>query len=137
MDHIRARRHLDEAVVAYLATVGDDRKPHLVPVTFARDGDTVYFAVDQKPKRTADLQRLRNIAANPAVALLVDHYDDDWRRLWWVRVDGRAGALDAGPESERALDLLAHRYRQYREERPRGPVVAITIERLTGWAAET
>ncbi len=137
MDHISARRHLDEEAVAHLATVGGDRRPHLVPVTFARDGDTVYFAVDQKPKRTADLQRLRNIAANPAVALLVDHYDDDWRRLWWVRVDGRAGVLDAGPESERALDLLAHRYRQYQEQRPRGPVVAIAIERLTGWAAET
>jgi PPOX class probable F420-dependent enzyme len=137
MDQIRARRHLDEAAVAHLATVGDDRKPHLVPVTFARDGDTVYFAVDQKPKRTADLQRLRNIAANPAIALLVDQYDDDWRRLWWVRVDGRARVLDAGPESERALDLLANRYRQYREQRPRGPVVAIAIERLTGWAAET
>jgi PPOX class probable F420-dependent enzyme len=137
MDQIRARRHLDEAAVAHLATVGDDRKPHLVPVTFARDGDTVYFAIDQKPKRTADLKRLRNIAANPAVAMLVDHYDDDWRRLWWVRVDGRARVLDAGPESERALDLLANRYRQYREQRPRGPVVAIAIERLTGWAAET
>jgi PPOX class probable F420-dependent enzyme len=137
MDHIRARRHLDEAAVAHLATVGDDRKPHLVPVTFARDGDTVYFAVDQKPKRTADLKRLRNIAANPAIALLVDHYEDDWRRLWWVRVDGRARVLDAGPETARALDLLANRYRQYREQRPRGPVVAIAIERLTGWAAET
>jgi PPOX class probable F420-dependent enzyme len=137
MDQARALRHLDEAVVAHLATVGGDGNPHLVPVTFAREGDRVYFAVDQKPKRTTNLRRLRNIAAHSAVALLVDHYDDDWRRLWWVRVDGHARVLDAGPESERALDLLSSRYHQYQDQRPGGPAVAITIERLTGWAAET
>jgi PPOX class probable F420-dependent enzyme len=137
MDQARARRHLDEARVAHLATVASDGKPHVVPVCFALDGDGAYFAVDQKPKTTTDLQRLRNIAANPEVALLVDHYEDDWRRLWWVRADGAARILDDGPESERALDLLARRYPQYREQRPRGPVVAIRISRLTGWSAET
>lgn len=129
------RERLAAAPVAHLATVGAEGKPHLVPITFAVDGDAIYFAVDAKPKRTTNLRRLRNIAANPSVAVLVDHYDDDWRRLWWVRVDGRALVLAAGPEAERAIDLLAERYVQYRTARPLGPVVAITIDSITGWSA--
>ena len=129
------RERLAAAPLAHLATVGAEGKPHLVPITFAVDGDAIYFAVDAKPKRTTNLRRLRNIAANPSVAVLVDHYDDDWRRLWWVRVDGRALVLAAGPEAERAIDLLAERYVQYRTARPLGPVVAITIDSITGWSA--
>ena len=119
--------------MARLATVGI--KPHIVPICFALDGDTIYLAVDRKPKRTTELQRLRNIATNPSVAVLVDHYEDDWTRLWWVRVDGTARILDAGDESVRALTLLAARYPQYQDQRPDGPVVAIRIDRLTGWSA--
>jgi len=133
MDTATARRRLGDALVARLATVGS--KPHIVPICFALDGDTLYFAIDHKPKRTTDLQRLRNIAANPSVAVLVDHYDDDWSKLWWVRVDGTARVHQAGDESERAFALLAARYSQYRENRPDGPVVAIRIDRLTGWSA--
>ncbi len=129
------RRRLASAVVAHLATVGVDGKPHIVPITFALDGDVLFFAVDNKPKKTADLQRLRNIEANPAVSLLVDHYDDDWRRLWWVRADGRARILRDGADFERAIARLVERYAQYRSARPAGPVVAITIERMTGWSA--
>ena len=126
------RRRLNEARVGHMATVDEEGKPHLVPLTFAVDGETVYFAVDAKPKRTTALKRLRNIGANPAVSLLVDHYDDDWSRLWWVRVDGTARVTaDTTP----ALDLLAHKYEQYRKTRPPGPVVAISIDRMTGWAA--
>ncbi len=135
MDATDLRRHLDEARSAHLATVGPDGKPHVVPVTFAVDGDTVYFAVDAKPKRTTDLKRLRNIAANPSVSVLVDHYEDDWKRLWWVRADGAARLIADRARAERALDLLARKYPQYRDDRPPGPVVAITIQRMTGWAA--
>lgn len=127
------RRRLEEARVAHLATAGPDGAPHVVPITFAVDGDTIYFAVDAKPKRTTDLKRLRNIAANPAVSVLVDHYDDDdWSRLWWVRADGAARLIEDGA---RAVELLAHKYPPYRAARPTGPVVAISIQRMTGWAA--
>jgi PPOX class probable F420-dependent enzyme len=135
MDDPEVRRLLSEAPVARLATVGADGKPHVVPITFVLDASTIYLAVDHKPKRTTNLRRLRNIAANPAVALLVDHYEGDWRRLWWVRADGTARVLEAGPEFERAIEQLVHRYPQYREHRPEGPAVAITIDRLTGWSA--
>lgn len=129
------RRRLAEAQVARLATIDPQGRPHLVPITFALERDTIYFAVDRKPKRTTDLQRLRNITANPAVSVLVDHYDDEWDHLWWVRADGTAKVLDphdAGP----AIDLLASRYRQYRGARPTGPAVAISIQRITGWSAD-
>ena len=126
------RRRLEEARVARLATTGRDGAPHVVPITFAVEGDTIYFAVDTKPKRTTDLKRLRNIAANPAVSLLVDHYEDDWGRLWWVRVDGTARVIEDG---DHARELLARKYPQYRAARPPGPVVAISIQRMTGWTS--
>ena len=135
MNATAARQRLSEARVARLATVAASGRPHVVPVVFALDGDTIFFAVDAKPKRTTDLQRLRNIAVNPAVSLLADHYEEDWTRLWWVRVDGTARVVDDTVERTRALDLLAGRYAQYLEARPQGPVVAITITRITGWAA--
>ena len=135
MDTQEIRRRLARAVVAHMATVGVDGRPHIVPITFAPEGDVLFFAVDHKPKKTTDLQRLRNIEANPAVSVLVDHYDDDWTRLWWVRADGSARILHEGAEFERGISLLAERYAQYQSARPDGPVVAITIERMTGWSA--
>ncbi|MFC0450295.1 TIGR03668 family PPOX class F420-dependent oxidoreductase [Rhodococcus jostii] len=114
------------ARVARLATVGSDGVPHLVPLVFALDTDTIYSCVDHKPKRTTALRRLRNISANPAVTLLVDHYDENWDHLWWVRVDGRAEILEPGSaEGTTAIDVLAAKYPQYVERRPDGPVVAI------------
>jgi PPOX class probable F420-dependent enzyme len=136
MDATAARKRLAEARVARLATVGRSGRPHLVPIVFALEDDTIYFAVDAKPKRTTNLTRLRNIAANPSVSLLADHYDEDWTRLWWVRVDGAARILEHGPQAERAVELLVTRYAQYRHARPPGPVVAITVQSITGWAAE-
>jgi PPOX class probable F420-dependent enzyme len=118
-----------------LATVGPDGKPHAVPVCFALDGAVIYLAVDHKPKRTTHLQRLRNIAANSSVALLAQHYEHDWKRLWWVRADGTASVLADGEQSARAISLLVDRYGQYRDRPPDGPVVAITIDRLSGWSA--
>lgn len=123
--------------VARLATVDEHGRPHLVPVVFAVDGDVVFTAVDHKPKSTTNLRRLANMRANPAVALLVDHYDDaDWSALWWARADGRARILDPGSVPARqGLRLLVGRYRPYESEVPDGPVVAIDVERWSGWSA--
>jgi PPOX class probable F420-dependent enzyme len=137
MESTEARRRLATSRDARLATVSGDGRPHVVPIVFALQDDTIYFAVDSKPKQTTNLKRLKNIAANPAVSLLVDHYEDDWTRLWWVRVDGTAHVVTDSAEAERATDLLATRYAQYRAARPGGPVVAIHIDRLTGWDAAT
>ena len=130
------RRRVDAARVARLATLRPDGTPRLVPVTFALVDDRPCFAVDDvKPKRDARLARLADIARDPRVALLVDHYDDDWSTLWWVRVDGRASVHTIGSTYEHALDALAAKYPPYRTRRPAGPVVAITPARWTGWSA--
>ncbi len=128
------RLRLGEARVARLATIGPEGRPHLVPICFVLAGDEIFFAVDHKPKRTTDLQRLRNIAAHPAVAILADHYEEDWTRIWWVRADGVARVIESTGDAERAIDALAARYPQYTRDRPSGPAVAIRIERLSGWS---
>jgi PPOX class probable F420-dependent enzyme len=129
-----ARALFATARVARLATVGAEARPHIVPIVFALTGDVVYSAVDAKPKRTRALKRLDNVARNPRVALLADHYEDDWDALWWVRADGVARVAD-GAEAERGVALLVERYEQYRAAPPRGPVLAIAVERWSGWRA--
>lgn len=130
-----AWRRFTGAAVARLATVAATGQPHLVPVTFAVDGDRIYTAVDAKPKTTARLRRLRNIAGNPQVALLADHYTEDWATLWWVRADGLASLLDRPADMAAPLRLLVARYPQYRASPPPGPVISIRVRRWTGWAA--
>jgi PPOX class probable F420-dependent enzyme len=130
-----ARHRFAGAVVARLATVGADGEPHLVPVTFAVDGDHIYTAVDAKPKTTINLRRLRNIAGNPRVAVLADHYEEDWDGLWWVRADGVASVLDEPADTAGPLRLLAARYPQYRASPPAGPVTSVQVTRWSGWAA--
>jgi PPOX class probable F420-dependent enzyme len=135
-----ARQRFASAPVARLASTTPSGRPHIVPVTFVLDssagqGDRIYTAVDAKPKTTPHLQRLRNIAANPLVALLADHYQEDWDHLWWVRADGRASILDEPAAMSPALDLLAARYPQYRQHPPGGPVICVQVERWTGWAS--
>jgi PPOX class probable F420-dependent enzyme len=100
---------------------------------FVLDGEVAYTAVDAKPKTTTDLQRLRNIAVDDGASLLVDHYEDDWTRLWWIRADGRARTVAEGPERGRALELLVDKYVQYREQPPPGPVLALDVERWRSW----
>jgi PPOX class probable F420-dependent enzyme len=130
-----ARGLFAQARVARLATVAATGRPHVVPVVFAPAGDVVYSAVDEKPKRTRRLQRLENVRSNPHVALLADHYDDaDWSALWWVRADGVARVLE-GADAAPGIALLAERYAQYRETPPRGPVLAVAVERWSGWHA--
>jgi len=154
LDAGAARRLFAGTAVARLATVTAAGRPHIVPVTFVLDsrpgqGDWVYTAVDHKPKSTTRLQRLRNIQAQPRVALLADHYADDWTQLWWVRADGEAavlgaavlgaagaaGAGDPAAEAAGPLRLLAARYPQYAARPPAGPVIAVRVDRWTGWAA--
>jgi PPOX class probable F420-dependent enzyme len=127
------RERFASSPVARLATVRPDGGPHVVPVVFALVGDTVYSAVDAKPKRSRSLQRLANLRAEPRCALLVDHYDDDWRRLWWVRADGRGEVVDASRDHP-GIRALVERFPQYRDEPPTGPLLVITVERWSGWA---
>ncbi len=129
------RERVAAARVARLATIDPDGRPHLVPIVFALDGDTLYSAVDAKPKRSRTLRRIENARQRPDVTVLVDHYEDDWSRLWWVRLRGRARVLDGGDEAERALALLVERYEQYRNSAPGLPVLAIDIEEWRGWSA--
>lgn len=128
-----ARGRFRAAAVARLATVNESGAPHLVPVTFAVADDVICWAVDHKPKSRSDLQRVRNIAANPAVSFLVDRYDEDWAALWWVRADGIARVLDT-PDAA-WITLLANKYRQYRETPPTGPMVLTDVSHWSGWAA--
>jgi PPOX class probable F420-dependent enzyme len=130
VDARTARRRLTSARVGYLATVTAASRPHLVPCCFAIHGDTLYSAIDAKPKSTLDLRRLQNIRSNTAASLLVDHYDEDWATLWWVRVDGNGRTADDSAERRRAIDLLAIKYEHYRSMPPPGPVLAIDI---SGW----
>jgi PPOX class probable F420-dependent enzyme len=135
LDADDARGRFAAARVARLATVSGDGQPHLVPVVFAVEHDTVLVAVDAKPKRHRDLKRLRNIAENPAASLLVDHYDDDWDALWWVRADGTATVDAAEPVLARARAALGARYPRHREQPPEGPVITVEVGRWSGWSA--
>ena len=123
------------APVARLATVRRDGHPHVVPVCFVITEDVVYSAVDSKPKRHRHLQRLSNVRATGTASLLVDEYDDDWSRLWWVRLDGLARLVDDTAEAERAIHALSDKYPQYRDQPPSGPVLAIDVQRWVGWSA--
>ncbi|MFI5779815.1 TIGR03668 family PPOX class F420-dependent oxidoreductase [Nocardia sp. NPDC051570] len=132
-DRFRAQR------VARLATVGGDGQPHLVPVTFATDPaafdhPVVVIAIDHKPKTTHALRRLRNIAENNRVSILADEYDEQWSRLWWVRLDGAARVFAAGPEHEAAIGWLTMKYDQYRQIPPTGPVIRIEATAIRGWS---
>jgi PPOX class probable F420-dependent enzyme len=135
VDVREARRRFSAARVARLATADAAGVPHLVPIVFAVLNDTIYTAVDAKPKRTTALRRLANVRANPRVSVLVDHYEEDWSALWWVRADGTATILDPGAETVRTLDALAARYHPYRGHPPPGPVVAIEVASWSGWSA--
>ena len=126
---------LTTARVARLATTDPDGRPHLVPIVFALDGDTLYSAVDRKRKRSSKLRRIENARARPDVTILVDHYEEDWSGLWWIRLRGRARVLDDGDEREHALALLAAKYPQYRTEPPDGPVLAVDVTEIRDWSA--
>ena len=125
---------MSSARVGRLATLRRNGTPHLVPICFAVVGDTVVSAVDEKPKTTRRLQRLANVEANPAVTLLVDHYDEEWSQVWWARVDGRARVVEVGPERDKAVAALRAKYEQYEHVGIGGAAVVIDADRWSGWA---
>ncbi len=135
MTEAEVRARVAAARVGHLATVRASGAPHLVPFCFVLDGELLYSAVDRKPKRTSRLLRLENAAAEPRVCVMVDHYEEDWSRLWWIRLDGRARELADGGEAAHALALLAAKYAQYRAAPPDGPVLRIDVERWRWWEA--
>lgn len=131
-----ARGFLERARVARLATVDADGAPHVIPVCFALAADRLYSVVDEKPKRTTRLARLRNIEANPSVALIVDRYEEDWSRLAWVQIRGTARVLEYGASYDAALNALREKYEQYRAMDLEGrPMIEVTPTRVTAWRA--
>ena len=129
------RRLVAGARVARMATIDPDGRPHLVPLVFALDGETLYSSIDDKPKRTPRLRRLANLRANPdLVTVLVDHYEEVWPEVWWVRLRGTGRVVEEGPERDRGLALLAERYPQYRDMPPQGAVIALDITEWRGWS---
>jgi len=130
-----AQRRFLGSPIARLATIAEDGAPRVVPVVFALVDDALVHVVDHKPKSTPDLARLRDVAAEPRVALLVDAYDADWTRLWWARADAVAEVVTGGPTWRRAVAALQQRYVQYREVPPTGPVVRAVVRRWSGWSA--
>jgi PPOX class probable F420-dependent enzyme len=129
------RRLLDDCRVGRLATADKSGMPHVIPVCYAVDGETLYITIDEKPKRRdVPLKRVRNIRENPQAAFVADRYDEDWSRLGWVMLRGRAEILQSGVEHDRAQELLRARYPQYRAMKLAGlPVIALRIERIASW----
>jgi PPOX class probable F420-dependent enzyme len=133
VDELTMRQRVATARVGRLATVRPDGRPHVVVCCFVLAGPTAYSVVDDKPKTTTRLQRLRNVESHPAVSLLVDHYDDDWSTLWWVRLDGIGRILVEGDDRDHAVVLLVEKYPQYQASRPDGPVLALDITDWRAW----
>jgi PPOX class probable F420-dependent enzyme len=125
---LRARR-------GYLGTIGSDGGPRVLPVCFTWAGDVVWTAIDAKPKRTEEPQRLRDIDANPKASFTVDRWDEDWSRLAWLQARGEARVLGEGDETERVLSALADKYSQYASTPLTGPVIRIDVESWVGWSA--
>jgi PPOX class probable F420-dependent enzyme len=128
------RRLVSEARVGRLATIDPDGRPNVVPFVYAVEADLLVSAVDRKPKTSERLRRLENIRARPDVTVLVDRYDEDWDRIWWVRLRGRARVVDGGPDRDRAVGMLVEKYPQYRAEPPRGPAIVVDLVEWRGWA---
>ena len=128
-------QRLSYARSATLGTTDGAGRAHLVPIVFAHRDGVIYTAIDAKPKATLRLRRIRNIEVNPNVSVLVDHYEDDWDRLWWIRLDGVARIVSDGPLRETALEILTEKYPVYADQPPPGPAIAITVERIRSWSA--
>ncbi len=139
MDSDEAWERVRTVRAGRMATVSPSNRPHVVPFVFVLvehgDARVAYWAVDHKPKRSADLKRIRNLEANPAVEFVVDGYEEDWERLWWVRCSGTARVVDDDVERRQALKALQNKYPQYGNDPSGGPVVAIDIAAIDGWAA--
>ncbi len=129
------RRFLSRNRVGRLATADNAGRPHVVPVCYAVHGTTLYITIDEKPKKLErSPKRLRNLMENPAAAVMVDHYEEDWSRLGWIMLRGRGEILASGDEHDSAQTLLRKRYPQYeRMDLQPLPVIALRIARVTTW----
>jgi PPOX class probable F420-dependent enzyme len=136
MTAAEARLRFAAARVAVLATADATGGPHLVPITFVLDGDTIYSAVDGKPKRSTRLRRHANIQAQPRVSLLVEHWAEKWSRLWWVRADGLARVSADSSTVERVVQLLTRKYDQYQRVAVGGPVIEVDVHTWKGWSGQ-
>jgi PPOX class probable F420-dependent enzyme len=135
MNRAESLARLAVARSGHMATVRPDGEPHIVVVTFALIDEHVVTAIDHKPKTTQRLQRIVNIESHPSASFLVDHYDDDWAKLWWVRVDGAAAVHEDGALHQHAIESLTIKYPQYEERPPEGPVVTIALDDVSWWAS--
>ncbi len=135
IDSEQITRRLTEARSATLGTVDSAGQPHLVPIVFVYREGRLYTAVDRKPKSTRRLKRLSNIEANSSVSVLLDRYDDDWTRLWWIRVDGTARVIDSGRSFREGIALLTTKYQPYGDQPPPGPVIEVRVETVRAWSA--
>lgn len=135
MERAEALVFLEASRVGRLATVRPDGRPHVVPVTFAVMENMVVTMVDHKRKTTNRLQRLANVEANPVASLIVDEWSEDWNRLRWVRVDGMAHLHTEGRVWDQGRAALVAKYPQYGEQPPKGPTIAIDIDRISGWSS--
>jgi PPOX class probable F420-dependent enzyme len=129
-----ARELIAESRVGRLGMLDEHDRPRVLPVTYAVAEGAVWSAIDEKPKRSPELARIRFLRRRPEAALCVDRYDDDWERLAWVQLLGRIDVLQAG-EHAAAMDALGARYAPYRERPPRGPLLRLRVERALQWRA--
>jgi PPOX class probable F420-dependent enzyme len=133
MDIDLARQRVHSARIGRLGTVTENGRAHLVPCCFVLHDDVVYTAVDAKPKSTLALRRVDNILARGSACLLIDHYEEDWSALWWVRLDGNGRLVDSDEESVTAQRALKAKYPQYRDLAIPGPVIALDVETWRSW----
>jgi PPOX class probable F420-dependent enzyme len=135
LDPVEARARFTASPVLRLATADRDGQPHVVPCTFVLDEQVrIAIGIDNKPKSTRNLRRLRNIAENPRVSAIADHYDDDWNQLWWARADGTAAVEQSRAGHRASWRQLISKYPQYRDQVLDGPIILVTIESWSGWA---
>ena len=124
------RRRAARARAARVGTLDARGRIHLVPIVFAIDGDRLYSSTDEKPRA----KRLRNLQRDPHVSVVIDEYDEDWSRVWWVRLAGTGRALEQGAEYERARRLLCEKYPQFEGDPGGGPIMAVDVQEWSGWA---
>jgi PPOX class probable F420-dependent enzyme len=129
---------LTQTRVGRLATADQSGQPHVIPIVFATDGERLYTPLDRKPKRVGsmELKRVRNLVENPRVAVVVDHYEEDWSKLTWLLVKGTGTLVESGEEYDVGVQLLEKKYPQYERMRLQGqPLIVITPFDITSWKA--